>query len=171
MFKKKSLKFIICFGVATVLFLIYLFSAPRSVEHFYTLRVGGDTPYKIQTEAKDFDGPIHFAGAKFYVYFIQKDIGWCQVGNCGMSGALVECLGGWMSSEVATGYSDGLGLTKDEVVAGKSVVIIAGKNQKIIGIYPDYTIKNIPYILSKNHRDLSDKFDFCYNTHIPSRWR
>lgn len=171
MLKKKSLKFIICFGVVTALFLIYLFSAPRSVEHFYTLRVGDDTPYKIQTEAKNFDGSIHFTGARFYVYFIQKDIGWCQVGNCGMSGALVECLGGWIASEVATDYSDGLGLTKDEVATGKSVVIIADKNQKIIGIYPNYTIKNIPYILSKNHRDLSDKFDFCYNTHMPSRWR
>ncbi|TSC92604.1 MAG: hypothetical protein CEN91_398 [Candidatus Berkelbacteria bacterium Licking1014_85] len=172
MFKKQALKLIIgscIICIIAVLFLAYFFSVPRSVEYFYTLRIGGDTPYRIQTEVKDFDGSTIFVGSKFYVYLVQKDIGWCVVGNCGMSGALVECMGGWFAGEVVVPSDERFGLTKEEVDTGKSIVVVADKDQKIVGIYPNYTIKNIPYIL-KNHRNLSDKFDFCYDTHMPKRW-
>lgn len=170
MFKKQMLKFIISFSIIAVLFLIYFFSIPRSVEHFNTLHIGGDTPYKIQTEAKGFDSSTIFVGSKFYVYLVQKDIGWCVVGNCGMSGALVECMGGWFASEIVIPSDEGFGLTREEVDAGKSIVVVANKDQKIVGIYPNYTIQQVPYIL-RNHRNLSDKFDFCYKTQMPKRWK
>lgn len=60
------------------------------------------------------------------------------------------------------------GLTKDDIDAGKSIVVVADKYQKVVGIYPNYTIQNVSYIL-KNHRNLSDKFDFCYDTQMPKR--
>ena len=101
---------------------------------------------------------------------MQKDVGWCQVGNCGMSGALVECMGGWFAGEVVAPSEEMFGLTKKEVDAGKSIVVVADKSQKIVGIYPNYTIQQVPYIL-KNHRDFSDKFDLCYKTQMPKRWK
>lgn len=169
MFRK--CKIIIGFCISALsLFLIYFFSIPHSVESFATLRLGGDTPYKIQAEAKNFDGSTIFVGSKFYVYVVQKGIDWCVVGNCGMSGALVDCMGGWFAGEATSLSAEEYGLTKDEVGAGKSMVVVANKDQKIIGIYPNYTIQQVPYIL-KNHRDLSDKFDFCYKTQMPSRWK
>ena len=150
------------------LFLAYFFSTPHSVEHFYTVHIGRDTPYKIQTEVKDFDGSIIFTGKEFYVYIVQKGVEWCVAENCGMSGTLVTCMGGWFASETVLPSEEEYGLTKDDVDAGKSIVVVADKYQKVVGIYPNYTIQNVPYIL-KNHRNLSDKFDFCYDTQMPKR--
>ena len=171
MLQKYGIKIIMAACVIILsLFLIYFFSTPRSVEHFYTLHVGRDAPRQIQTEVKNPDGSTIFTGSKFYVYLVQKEVDWCVVGNCGMSGALVECMGGWFAGEAANLSAKEYGLTKNEVEAGKSIVVVADKNQKIVGIYPDYTIQQVPYIL-KNHRDLSDKFDFCYKTQMPKRWK
>jgi len=172
MLQGRKIKIIISICVIVLslsLFLIYFFSTPRSVEHFYTLHVGRNAPRQIQTEVKDFDGSTTFIGSKFYVYLVQKEVDWCVVGNCGMSGALVECMGGWFVGEAVNLSAGEYGLTEEEVKAGKSVVVVADKNQKIVGIYPDYKIQQIPYIL-KNHRSLSDKFDFCYKTQMPKRW-
>lgn len=168
MLKKNILRLIISFCVIAVLFLIYFFSIPRSVDHFYTVHIGRSTPRRIQTEVKNFDGSTIFTGKNFYVYIVQKDIGWCVAENCGMSGALVECVGGWLASEIVIPPWEEYGLSKDDVDAGKSIVVVADKNQKVVGIYPDYTIQNVPYIL-KNHRDLSDRFDFCYDIQMPKR--
>lgn len=111
--------------------------------------------------------------SKFYVYVVQKDAYHCALEDCGMSGVLVDCMGGWISGDTAIASAhNGYGLNKDEVEVGKSsMVIVADKDQKIVGIYPNYTIQNIPYIL-KNHRDIIDRdaFDFCYNTQMPKRW-
>ncbi len=169
MFRKNILKLIIGFCITVVLFLIYFFSTPRSVDSFYTIHIGRSVPHQIQTEVKDFDGSVYFVGRKFYVYVVQKGVEWCVEGNCGMSGALVTCMEGWFASETPLPSSEEYGLSKDDVDAGKSIIVVADINQKIVGIYPNYTIQNIPYIL-KNHRNLSDKFDFCYDTQMPKRW-
>ncbi len=169
MSRKNILKLIIGFCIIAVLSLIYFFSTPRSVDSFYTVHIGGSTPRQIQTEVKDFDGSIHFIGRKFYVYVVQKNIEGCVEGNCGMSGALVTCMGGWFASETPHPSWEEYGLSKDDVDAGKSIIVVADINQKIIGIYPNYTIQNVPYIL-KNHRNLSDKFGSWWNGQMPKRW-
>ena len=46
------------------------------------------------------------------------------------------------------------------------MIIVADENSKIVGIYPNYIVQNVPYIL-KNHRNLLDRFDFCYNVEMP----
>lgn len=152
------------------LFLIYFFYIPYSVEHFYTLHIGRKIPHQVQTETKDFDGTVIFTGSKFYVYLVQKEIDWCVAGGCGMSGALVECMGGRFVGEAVNLSAGEYGLTENDIEAGKSVVVVADKDQSIVGIYPNQTIQQVPYIL-KNHRNLSDKFDFCYKTQMPKRWK
>ena len=169
MFQKYRIVIGVCIIVLS-LFSIYIFSLPRPVEHFYTLHVGGNVPHQVQTEAKDPDGSSIFVGSKFYVYLVQKEVDWCVVGNCGMSGALVECMGGWFAGEATDLSAEEYGLTKNDIEAGKSIVVIADKDQKIVGIYPNHTIQQVPYIL-KNHRNLSDKFNFCYKTQMPKRWK
>lgn len=169
MFQKQ--KIIIGIGaIISSLFLIHFFYIPRSVEHFYTLHIGRKAPRQIQTEVKDADGSTVFVGSKFYVYLVQKGVDWCVAENCGMSGALVACMGGWFAGESTELSSSEYGLTKDEVEAGKSIIVVADKDQNIVGIYPNYTIQQVPYIL-RNHRNLSDKFNACYKTQMPKRWK
>lgn len=101
---------------------------------------------------------------------MEKDMSYCALGDCGMSGVLVDCMEGWLSSENINGGAEEYGLDEKDVEAGKSsIVIVANKDKKIVGIYPNYKIRNIPYIL-KNYTDLSDNFNSCYDTQMPKRW-
>ena len=104
--------------------------------------------------------------SQFYVYAMQKDLPPCAYEDCGMSGALVACMGGWVSNAWKQDAPE-FGLNELEVEAGKaSVVIVADKDSKIVGIYPHRTTHNIPSIL-KNHPELSDALKGCYDYHVP----
>lgn len=155
-----------------ILFLAYFFFffTPYSVKSFGPLRIGDEVPVvgEYIPEYKSFYNLKY----KFYIYAMEKHMSFCALGDCGMSGVLVDCLGGWLSGEGISGDGGATdyGLSEKDVDAGKSsMIIVADKNKKIVGIYPNYRIRNIPYIL-KNHRNLSDGFDFCYDIQMPKRW-
>ncbi|MCG2690150.1 hypothetical protein L6252_02620 [Candidatus Parcubacteria bacterium] len=109
--------------------------------------------------------------ADFYVYAL-GDESMCLGARCGVGGYFVECLGGWISGykkiteEYDYGLSEaGVDLTK------QTIITIADKSAKIVGIYPGARIKNLPYIMS-NHRDLflENQLKHCLSS-MPSMWK
>lgn len=97
---------------------------------------------------------------KFYVDVIQQDL-WCSNESCGLDGAIVQTLGGWI--EVESDYQPEtkamFGLDMQENKNIKSVVIIGDENGKIVGIYLNKDYEDVLSILKKNHTDLAN-FDF-----------
>lgn len=96
----------------------------------------------------------------------------CIQSDCGMGGYFIECLGGWVSGYKDIGDVRDYGLRDAGVSINKQKVItVADKDAKIVGIYPDASIKNLPYIM-RNHRDLvaNDVFEGCSNL-LPRRWK
>lgn len=168
MTKKHLITIILSTLVAVIMFLfvyVFFFSF-RSSRSFGPLTLGGPTVLKISDGAS----APHYSiwKSRFYVYVIQKDMDYCALENCGAGGLLVQCMEGWISADAAMA-ADEYGLKESDVRSGKaSIVVVADEDQKIVGIYPNRTIQNVPYIL-KNHRNLSDRFDLCYNLEMPSR--
>lgn len=103
---------------------------------------------------------------------MEKNMSYCALEDCGMSGTFVSCMGGWLSADGLSGDggANDYGLVEEEVVEGKSsIILVADKDKKIIGIYPNYRVQNIPYIL-KNYRDVFERFDSCYEMEMPTKW-
>lgn len=168
MIKKYLTKIILGILATAIVVFVYLsFFFFRSSRSFGPLTLGGPTVLKIGDGAS---APYYSIWeSRFYVYVIQKDMDYCAFENCGAGGLLVRCMEGWISADVAAA-ADEYGLKESDVRSGKaSMVVVADKDQKIVGIYPNRTIQNVPYIL-KNHRNLSDRFDLCYNLEMPSGW-
>lgn len=117
-------------------------------------------PYRIVPEESN-----------FFVYSLGDET-MCIGSDCGIGGYFVECLGGWISGYKDIGDVSDYGLRDVGVDINKQKIItVADKNAKIVGIYPDAKIKNLPYIM-RNHRDLvsEDVFEVCSNL-LPSRWK
>lgn len=99
--------------------------------------------------------------AKFYVTIIQNEH-WCSNEDCGLDGAIIQTLGGWLQMESLQGYPDltdevGFDFPDDQGI--KSIVIVSDKDGKIVGIYLNKDYKDVLSILKKNHSDLAD-FNF-----------
>ncbi|MFH1200831.1 MAG: hypothetical protein V1484_00675 [bacterium] len=147
----------------------YFFSSPYSVKSFGPLKLGDHTP--VTSDVVVEYEPFYDLEYKFYIYAMEKGMSFCAQGDCGMSGVLVDCLGGWLSGQGISGDggASDYGLAEEEVASGKSsIIMVADKDKKIIGIYPNSRIRNIPYIL-KNHLNLSEDFNFCYDVQMPKR--
>lgn len=158
-------------SIVIILFIVLIlyFSSPYSVKSFGPLRVGDQAPVVSENviEYKH----LYNLTYKFYVYAMEKGMSFCALGDCGMSGILVSCMGGWLSADGLSGDggASDYGLKEEEVEAGQSsIIIVANQDREIIGIYPNSRIRNIPYIL-KNYRNLFKEFDFCYDTQMPKR--
>lgn len=166
----RKVKTIIVLGaviIVALFFVYFYFFSIRSVKSFGPLKLGDQTPLKVGDVT---EYPYRYIlESKFYIYAVQKDANYCALEGCGMSGVLVDCMEGWLSADAITARADEYGLKEEDIEAGKSsIIIIADEDQKIVGIYPNYIIQNIPYIL-KNHRNLSDRFDFCYDIEMSRR--
>ena len=158
----------ICIIVLFLVF-IFLFSPPRSVKSFGPLKLGNQAPI-VSENVVEYDF-LYTLTYKFYIYAMEKNMSYCALGDCGMSGIFVDCMGGWLSADGLSGEggANDYGLVEEEVANGKSsIIVVADKNKKIIGIYPNYKIQNIPYIL-KNYRNMFEGFDSCYDTQMPKR--
>lgn len=99
--------------------------------------------------------------AKFYVTIIQNEHR-CINEDCGLDGAIIQTLGGWLQMESLQGYPDlsdevGFNFSDDQNI--KSVAIIGDKDGKVAGIYLNKDYKDVLEILKKNHSDLAD-FNF-----------
>lgn len=95
--------------------------------------------------------------SKFYIYVVEKDLPtMCVFEECGPHGEIVECLGGWLSGDDQAEEAVSFGLDEDMVRQGKaSIIVVANQDSKIVGIYPNHTMQNLPEIL-KRHVDLID---------------
>ncbi|MDO8660074.1 MAG: hypothetical protein Q7K54_05790 [Candidatus Parcubacteria bacterium] len=168
MTRKFILRIIICTSAITLFLVsVYLFSFPRSVKSFGPLNVGDQAPI-VSENVVEYEY-LYTLKYKFYIYAVEKDMSYCALADCGMSGVLVSCMGGWLSADNPNGGAGDYGLKDREVEVGKSsIIVVADKNKKILGIYPNYKIQNIPYIL-KNYRNVLEGFDFCYDTQMPKK--
>lgn len=109
--------------------------------------------------------------SSFYVYAL-GDEHMCIGSSCGMGGYFIECLGGWLAGEKVITEEFDYGLRDAGVDMGRQTIItIADKDAKIVGIYPGARIRNLPYIM-RNHRNLvsEDDFKYCSNL-MPRRWK
>lgn len=107
----------------------------------------------------------------FYVYAI-GDEHMCIGSDCGMGGYFIECLGGWLAGEKIITEEFDYGLRDAGVNIDRlKIITVADKNAKIVGIYPDARIRNLPYIM-RNYRDLvpDDIFKACSDL-LPWRWK
>ncbi|MGK5090417.1 hypothetical protein WDW89_00215 [Deltaproteobacteria bacterium TL4] len=96
--------------------------------------------------------------SKFYIYVVEKGLPtMCVFDDCGTHGEVVECLGGWLSGDDREEVSDEVGLDGSNAT---SIIVVADQDSKIVGIYPNYTMQNIPEIL-KRHVDLIDFGSFA----------
>ena len=97
--------------------------------------------------------------SRFYVYAL-GDEHMCIGSSCCIGGYFVECLGGWLSGYKPITEEFDYGLRDVGVDMEKQTIItIADKNAEIVGIYPGWRIRNLPYIML-NHRDLVPKKKF-----------
>lgn len=140
----------------------------HSVEKFGPLKVGWKSPDRPGDWALAPDYTIPHS--QFYIFALQKELGvGCTYEDCGMSGVLVECLGGWLSGSEDWVHAEQYGMDAEEVKKGNaSLIVVADIRSNIVGIYPDGTTHNIPRILKK-HPELydSETMQWCSDYHTP----
>lgn len=146
---------------------------PIGVKEYKTIRLGMDAAEKAgnSTIWAPPDNRV-YEGSDFYVYSLGDET-MCIGSDCGMGGYFVECLNGWISGYKDIGDVFDYGLRDVGVDINKQKIItIANKDAKIVGIYPGARIRNLPYILMRNHRDLvpDEGFKYCSDS-MPRRWK
>ncbi len=154
--------------IAVILFLLNYEPLPEgSVRKFNrdydlipgSIKIGGKMPYGPGGSTF---GPILEipSDQKFYVDVVQQDL-WCSNESCGLDGAIIQTLGGWIEvydiDQIEMEAMFGLDLPENKEV--KSIVIIGNVSGRVVGIYPNKTYENTLDILKKNHTDLAS-FDF-----------
>lgn len=90
--------------------------------------------------------------SKFYVYVHRMGVPTaCVLEECSFfDGSIVECMGGWLSGDQQPEMADRIGFPIEKVWKGKaSIVVVADRNAKIIGIYPQHTEGDVVAILSQ----------------------
>ena len=117
------------------------------VSSFGRMQLGGPSPvqpgdptaYPHKTTPK----------AKFYVLVVAKGLPtMCTFEDCGPEGEIVEALGGWITGDTQNETIHLTGLDQVEVKQGRqSVVVISDKTRRIVGIYPNSKMSDLPSIL------------------------
>ena len=140
----------------------------RSIEKFGPLQVGLKSPDRPGDFALAPDYTIPHS--QFYIFAQQKELGIsCTYEDCGMSGVLVKCLGGWLSGSDQATNAEQYGLDAEAVQKeDTSLIVVADRHSNIVGIYPNHATHNIPRILKK-HPDLYDNeaWKWCTDYHMP----
>jgi hypothetical protein len=90
--------------------------------------------------------------AKFYVFIVSHKIPtMCTFEECGINGDIVRRMGGWISGDEQAESAEAVGLQESAVRRGEqSMIVISGENAKIIGIYPNRTMNDLPSILKRH---------------------
>ncbi|MDO8592500.1 MAG: hypothetical protein Q7R92_01840 [bacterium] len=131
----------------------YLFFHPSllagGVRKFGLLKLGGEIPIRAG------DGTVwappyeKVPPSKFFVYILKEDFS-CVWESCGLDGAVVRTLGGYLAGksfgepEVVSEFGfDDVSIREKY----KSVVIIADRDSKIVGIYPNRDLTDVLNIL------------------------
>lgn len=113
------------------------------------LRIGGPSPvqpgdptaYPHKTTPR----------ARFYVLVIEKGLPtMCTFEDCGEAGKLVEALGGWITGDTQSETIGLAGLDEIEVRSGRqSLVVVSDKSARIVGLYLNQRMTDLPSILRK----------------------
>lgn len=121
--------------------------APVSVTSFGPLQIGGHSP----VQPGDPTAYPHKVTprAKFYVLVVAKGIPtMCTFEDCGSEGTLIEFLGGWITGDAQNETIHLAGLDQTEVKQGRQSIIVVSNNlRRIVGIYPNYLMCDLPSIL------------------------
>lgn len=159
---------IIIVAIVAILFLLSYKSLPEgSIRKFNRNYEPISSPIKIGGKMPSGPGGSTFGpileipnNQKFYIDIVQSNL-WCSNDSCGLDGAIIQTIGGWIEvydiSQIEIDAMFGLDLPENKWV--KSIIIIGDKNGKILGIYPNKDYKDALSILKKNHSNLAN-FDF-----------
>lgn len=120
---------------------------PPSVNSFGPLKIGGVSP--IQPGDPTAYPHKVTPRAKFYVLIVERGLPtMCTFDDCGPEGALVAQLGGWVTGDAQNETIHLAGLDQTEVKAGRqSIVVVSDKTTRIVGIYPNSRMRDLPAIL------------------------
>lgn len=134
-----------------------------SVDEFGPLAVG--SAMIVGPNDTTFAPYLKIPAAKFYVAIINDEL-WCINSDCGLDGALIQTMGGWLQVENTRNYPDlpslsGLDLEEHRNI--KSLVIIGNASGTIVGIYPNKKLSDVMDIL-KEYPDLAH-FAFLNGVH------
>lgn len=120
---------------------------PNEIGEF---RIGDDAPHKPGEEIKPHE---KIPPSKFYVYLWSPNIEYgCVHEECGENGEIVASLRGWLEG-TGTTYNELVPLVNSSPV--KSLILVADKNSKVVGVYPNQDMPDMLNILAK-HIDLAD---------------
>jgi len=82
----------------------------------------------------------------------------CTFEDCGAEGKLVESFGGWITGDAQNETIHLTGLDQAEVKQGRqSVIVVADKSRRIVGIYPNYRMRDLSSILKQHGLDAHAK--------------
>lgn len=115
-----------------------------------------DIGYRMLYPKFDFPGPE--PKFKFTIQIAAERMVFCSYANCGKYGEFVETMGGWLA-----GYDtwqpdiqEEYGLRLDDRVRPiTSAIVISDQDSKVVGLYPNATMKDLLSILHR-HPDLAD---------------
>lgn len=170
-YKRKNLFFVVI-GILVVISIVAWQNYPFGVKQYKTISLGMTTP-EIVGDGTGWAPPDDVVPeSDFYVYAL-GDESFCIGSSCGIGAYFVECLGGWISGYTYdAGEVDDYGLYDAGIDIGEQTIItVADKEGKIVGIYPGALIRNLPYIM-RNHKDLvsAERFKECSDL-LPQRWK
>jgi len=95
--------------------------------------------------------------SKFYVFVVASKVPtMCTFEECGVGGDVVERMGGWITGDEQAESALMVGLSESKVRQGEqSIIVVADKNSRIIGIYPNRTMNDLLAIL-KLHPEIGE---------------
>lgn len=170
-YKIKNLVFIAVITTVIIIVVVQL-NSPVAVKRYKTISLGMLAMESAGTHTVWASPDDKVPESDFYVYAL-GDESLCLNSGCGIGGYFIQCLDGWLS-----GYSYEVGNVGDYGlrdagidIGDQTIITIADKEGKVVGIYPGARIRNLPYIM-RNHRNLVDKdtFNVCSNL-LPRRWK
>lgn len=123
---------------------------PVAVRQFGSLKVGGSSP--VQPGDPTAHPHRVTPKAKFYVLVVAKGLPtMCTFEDCGPEGKQVEELGGWITGDAQNETIHLAGLEQAEVKQGRqSLIVVSDKEVRIIGIYPNSRMSDLPIILKRH---------------------
>ncbi len=119
-----------------------------TVTNFGPLKLGGDMP--LGPGSYTLAPPMHIPPARFHIEVAQKDLG-CVFEYCIPEGEKIAALGGWLQGENTQQpeIKEIFGLSENKDVT--TVVVVGDKDARIVGIYPNKNIDDVPSILEIHH--------------------
>ena len=117
---------------------------------FGPLKVGAPAPFR---PGDNTSYPYKFVPeSNFYVYVVARRVPtMCVFDECGVNGDMVERMGGWITGDEHGESAEMVGLDESKVKRGEqSIIVIADKHVRIIGIYPDHSMLDLPAILKRH---------------------